>query len=339
MRSNRNDCALASSASPRESANDECRWQSTKPGVATERRPSITSRPAKRLASLADLSIATILPLSTAMAASRTMRRCASIVISQSISAMTRSTDCTLRSDTQLRAPLSIPANARSHIPEPVVMGPAYAGTTVTPMGDHPEWLLILPHVGQVVGDLKLDEYVLVGRVLAQHGAVADALGDEQHIAGVHDLDAHLGFPLQRALDAEDDLVGVDIAMPETHVVLAALGDVHLDAVGGVEPQRRAVRLVEIAGRERLGKDIDHAEDVGVLQHPGIDNRRLVVREHDILPADRHELAIDLLGRRVRLALRLVHGFLLMTPYCAGSRLLARGKRRRHSRYSGRDGR
>src|SRR5215475_3799443 len=339
MRSNRNDCALASSASPRESANDECRWQSTKPGVATEWRPSITSRPAKRLASSADLSIATILPLSTAMAASRTMRRCASIVISQSISAMTRSTDCTLRSDTQLRAPLSSPRTRGVIFQSRRLWVPAYAGTTIAQWADHPEWLLILPHIGQVVGDLELDEYVLVGRVLAQHGAVADTLGYEQHVAGVHDLDAHLGFPLQRALDAEDDLVGVDIAMPETHVVLAALGDVHLHAVGSVEPQRRAVRLVEIGGRERLGKDIDHAEDVGVLQHPRIDHRRLVVREHDVLPGDRHELAIDLLGRRVRLALRLVHGSLLMTPCCGGSRLRAPRKRCRHSRYSGRDGR
>ena len=39
MRSNRNDCALASSASPRESWNDACRWQSTKPGVATVSAP------------------------------------------------------------------------------------------------------------------------------------------------------------------------------------------------------------------------------------------------------------------------------------------------------------
>ena len=45
MRSNRNDCALASSASPRESWNDECRWQSMKPGVATVLRPSMAFLP------------------------------------------------------------------------------------------------------------------------------------------------------------------------------------------------------------------------------------------------------------------------------------------------------
>src|SRR5215831_10105555 len=33
MRSNRNDWAFASSASPRDSWKEECRWQSTKPGV------------------------------------------------------------------------------------------------------------------------------------------------------------------------------------------------------------------------------------------------------------------------------------------------------------------
>src|SRR5262245_14322330 len=188
------------------------------------------------------------------------MRRCASIVISQSISAMTRSMDCTLRSDTQLRFPLPSPRTRGVIFQSRWLWVPAYAGTTVTLWADHPEWLLILPHIGQVVGDLELDQHVLVGGILAQHGAVADALRDDQHVAGMHDLDAHLGFPLQRALDAEDDLMGVDIAMPETHVVLAALGNVHLHAVGGVEPQRRAVRLVDIGGRERLGKDVDHTE-------------------------------------------------------------------------------
>src|SRR5262245_50631929 len=334
MRSNRNDCALASSASPRESENEECRWQSTKPGIATVRRPSITSRPAKRLASSVDFSMATILPLSTAMAASRTMRRCASIVISQSISAMTRSTDCTLDSELVLSS-----TRTRRPISQSRWLWARLRGDDSHPLGRYPKWLLIFSHVGQIVVDLELDEHVLVGRVLAQHGAVADALGNEQHVAGIHDLDAHLGLPLQRALDAEDDLVSVDIAMPEAHVVLAALGHVHLHAVGGVEPQRRAVRLVEIAGRELLGKDVDQTEDVGVLQHPGIDHRRLVVRQHDVLAGDGHELAIDLLGRHVRLALRLVHGSLLMTPCRGGSRLRARRKRCRHSRYSGRDGR
>src|SRR3954464_13360607 len=74
MRSNRNDCALASSASPRDSANDECRWQSTKPGVATVQRPSITCLPANRFAISAALSMATILPWSTATYASRMAR-------------------------------------------------------------------------------------------------------------------------------------------------------------------------------------------------------------------------------------------------------------------------
>ena len=69
----------------------------------------------------------------------------------------------------------------------------------------HP-WLrlLVFADIGEFIGDLQFDENVIVGRVFAQHGAVADALGDEQHVAGMHDLDAHLGLPLQRALDAEE---------------------------------------------------------------------------------------------------------------------------------------
>src|SRR6478752_5859068 len=230
MRSNRNDCALASSASPRDSANDECRWQSMKPGVATVRRPSITCLPANRLAISAALSMATILPWSTATDASRMTRRWVSIVISQSISAMSRSTDCTLDSVT----PPVPPRHAREG-GYPVFTEPAARSVTVPEcivrcLLDCPlsramtsERLLVLSDIGEVVGDLELDQHILVGRVLAQHGAVSDPLGDEQHVAGMHDLHAHLGLPLQRALDAEDDLVRVDVAMPEAHVVLSAL--------------------------------------------------------------------------------------------------------------------
>src|SRR6516165_3625313 len=143
---------------------------------------------------------------------------------------------------------------------------------------------------------------------------MADAFGDEQHVAGVHDLDTHLGLPFQRALDAEDDLVRVDVAVPEPHVVLAALGDIDLDALGGIEAQRRAVRLVDIAGAELLGKHVDHAKDVAVLDHAGVDHRRLVMGENDILAVDGDELAIDRLGRLLLTALRLVHAFLLFQP-------------------------
>src|SRR5215472_16936641 len=89
--------------------------------------------------------------------------------------------------------------------------------------------------IGEVVGDLELDQHVVVARILAQHGAMPDTLGDEQHVAGMHDLHAHLSLPFQRPLHAEDDLVGIDVAVPEAHVMLAALGDVDLDAIGGIK--------------------------------------------------------------------------------------------------------
>src|SRR6476661_1823585 len=269
MRSNRNDCALASSASPRDSANDECRWQSTKPGVAMVRRPSITCLPANRFAISAALSMATILPWSIATDASRMTRRWVSIVISQSISAMSRSTDCTLDSVTPPVPPCHAREGGHPVFTEPAARNMTVPEYVVRCLQDCPlsramtsERLLVLSDIGEVVGDLELDQHILVGRVLAQHGAVPDPLGDEQHVAGMHDLHAHLGLPLQRALDAEDDFVGVDIAMPKTHVVLAAFGDIDLNTVGGIEPQRRAVRLVEIRRREGVGKNIDHAEDV-----------------------------------------------------------------------------
>src|SRR4051795_2391933 len=278
MRSNRNDCALASSASPRDSANDECRWQSMKPGVATVRRPSITCLPANRFAISATLSMATILPWSTATDASRMTRRWVSIVINQSISAMSRSTDCTLDSVT----PPVPPRHAREG-GHPVSTEPAACSVTVPEcivrcLLDCPlsramtsERLLVLSDIGEVVGDLELDQHILVGRVLAQHGAVSDPLGDEQHVAGMHDLHAHLGLPLQRALDAEDDLVGVDVPMPEAHVVLAPLADIHLHLVGGVETERRAIGLVDVRRRKLLVENIEHPENLGHLQHAGVD--------------------------------------------------------------------
>src|SRR5262245_49595148 len=119
----------------------------------------------------ADLPTPTILPASTTIAASRMTRRLASMVISQAMSAMTRSTGCTGAPDRPL---FRLRGESR---------------------------IAALPHISQIVGDLELDENVLVGGILAQHGAVADALGDDQHVAGMHDLDAHLGLPFERALD------------------------------------------------------------------------------------------------------------------------------------------
>src|SRR5215475_1345390 len=95
MRSNRNDWAFASSASPRDSWKEEWRWQSTKPGVATVSRPSTLFLAGQRAATSADLPTATILPPSIAIAASRMTRRPGSIVISQAMLAMMRSTNCT----------------------------------------------------------------------------------------------------------------------------------------------------------------------------------------------------------------------------------------------------
>ena len=114
--------------------------------------------------------------------------------------------------------------------------------------------------------------------------------------------------------------MGVDVAVPEAHVMLAALGDVDLDAIGGIEPQRRAVGLVDVARAELLGKHVDHAEDVAVLQHAGVDHRRLVVGEDDVLSIDGDELAIDLLRRLLLIGLGLVHGLplfqsLLSSPH------------------------
>ncbi len=78
--------------------------------------------------------------------------------------------------------------------------------------------------------------------------------------------------------------------MPEAHVVLATLGNVDLDAVGIVQAQRGAVGLVDVRGAELLGEDVDHPEDVGVFEHARVDDRGLVMGQHDILAVDRHEL-------------------------------------------------
>ena len=66
-----------------------------------------------------------------------------------------------------------------------------------------------------------------------------------------------------------------------------------LTRVGGVEPQRRAVGLVDVGRAELLGENVDHAEDLAVLQHARIDHRRLVVGKHDVLAVDRYEFAIN----------------------------------------------
>src|ERR1700737_2766474 len=156
----------------------------------------------------ADFPTATILPPSTAMAAPRMTRRVGS-------------TDCTFPPPFRRHSGAGASRNPESTLP--YFTSGFRVRRCATPRNDGS---LILPHVRQLIGDLQLDQHVLVGRILAQHGAVADALGDQQHVARMHDLDAHLGFPFERALDAEDDLVGVDVAMPEAHVVLAPLGDV-----------------------------------------------------------------------------------------------------------------
>ena len=95
MRSNRNDWAFDSSASPRESWNEECRWQSTKPGVATVARPSM-----RRLAGIARRDVGRLADRDDLAAVDRDRRvaddaAAGSMVISQAMSAMMRSTDCT----------------------------------------------------------------------------------------------------------------------------------------------------------------------------------------------------------------------------------------------------
>src|SRR5271163_2788817 len=100
----------------------------------------------------ADLPTATILPPSTTIAASRMTRRLASMVISQAMSAMTRSTDCTgapysfsLPDFGRARVGLLHLAPCRRTDPTPTLPG----------VGEGAE-LLILPDVGQLVGDLQL---------------------------------------------------------------------------------------------------------------------------------------------------------------------------------------
>jgi hypothetical protein len=65
-----------------------------KPGAATVWRPLILRLPDRRREISDDLPTATNFPSSTAIAASRMTRRSASTVISQSMSAISRSTDC-----------------------------------------------------------------------------------------------------------------------------------------------------------------------------------------------------------------------------------------------------
>jgi hypothetical protein len=42
--------------------------------------------------------------------------------------------------------------------------------------------------------------------------------------------------------------------MPESHIVLAPLGDIDLDTIVCVKPERGAVSLVDIGGAEFVGK-------------------------------------------------------------------------------------
>src|ERR1700724_3228637 len=133
-----------------------------------------------------DFPTATILPQSTAMAASRMTRRLGSTVISHAMSEMTRSTDCTGTPIFRRHSGAGVSRNPES--PLPYFTSGFRVRRCATPRNDGS---LVLPHVRQLIGDLQLDQHVLVGRILAQHGAVADALGDQQHVARMHDLDAH----------------------------------------------------------------------------------------------------------------------------------------------------
>jgi hypothetical protein len=119
--------------------------------------------------------------------------------------------------------------------------------------------------------------------------------------------------------------MGVDVAMPESHVVFASLGDVDLDTSGGVEPQWRTIGLVDVGGAEFLVENIKHPEDFGVFQHASIDHWRLVVGEHDVLAVDGDKLAIDRFGGL--LGLLLVHDLLLLRLLVQGGTFHANGPR------------
>ena len=106
--------------------------------------------------------------------------------------------------------------------------------------------------VFQLFENLELDENVVIGRFRRQHGTVSNAAWDHHHVTFFENRCSHFGFPFQGTLDTEDDFMGVDVAMPERHVVLAALGDVD-PQMGALEHrQRGAVALINVRGREFL---------------------------------------------------------------------------------------
>ena len=116
MRSNRNDCALASSASPRESWNDECRWQS----IEARRRHRVAAVDGL----LAGVALGDLGRLADRgdLAAVHGDRRVAddaaargSTVISQSMSLMMRSTVCNCSSDS-----IAVGATKRGLLPLPI---------------------------------------------------------------------------------------------------------------------------------------------------------------------------------------------------------------------------
>src|ERR1700730_16773407 len=106
----------------------------------------------------ADLPTAMILPPATTIAASRMTRRLASMVISQGMSAMTRSTDCTGSPDGFAFFPL--PDFGEDQGGVCLIKRRALEKTPPLPEVGQGEGLLALPDIGEFIRDLELDEHV-----------------------------------------------------------------------------------------------------------------------------------------------------------------------------------
>src|ERR1700726_685202 len=108
---------------------------------------------------------------------------------------------------------------------------------------------------------------------------MGDTFGDEQHVTRAHRPGTHFGFPSQSTLDADDDLMSINIPVPKRHVLLAPLGEVDLETFRGINSQRGAVRFVHVTRPELAVENIEYSEDIGIFQNACILDWRRMVRK------------------------------------------------------------
>src|SRR4051812_44278864 len=100
------------------------------------------------------------------------MRRCGSTVISQAMSLITRSTVCNSRAPLfQLSPGLMLRSVAQQRVSKHGAAPSFETRPSAAPQdeADRHLLLLIVSDIRQIVGDLQLDQHVVVGGILAQH--------------------------------------------------------------------------------------------------------------------------------------------------------------------------